>query len=415
MNRRVVVTGIGSVTPIGLNNAELWNSLVEGVSGIYPVTRFSTENHVTKFAGELKGFDFLDFFDDRKLARKMDDFTQYAVAAAKMAIDDSGLDLEKEDMNRIGVISGSGIGGMTTYEREFGKMFRDGPKRVSPFFIPMMISDIAPGYISIIYGFKGPNYSTTSACATSAHAIGNALRSIQYGEADVMIAGGSEAPVTHMGLAGFNNMKALSVRNDDPQGASRPFDADRDGFVLGEGGGILVLEELKRAKERGAKIYAEVAGVGSTADAFHITAPDQDGDGAIRAMSLALADAGIAPEEVDYINAHGTSTVYNDRIETLAIKKVFGKHAFKLAVSSTKSMMGHLLGAAGAVESIICILVIQKDVIPPTINYNSFDPECDLEYTPNKPAKRDVEVAITNSFGFGGHNVCLVIRRYQED
>ncbi len=413
MDRRVVVTGMGSVTPVGLNNDELWQSLIKGVSGIFPISKFDTENHTTKFAGEIKNFDVLDFIDDRKLARRLDDFTKYAVASASMAIQDSGLDLEKEDRNRIGVISGSGIGGLMTFEREFRKLIESGPRRVSPFFIPMMISDIAPGQISIMYGLKGPNYSTTSACATSAHAIASALRTIQFGEADVMITGGSEASVTSMGIAGFNNMKALSERNDDPQGASRPFDAERDGFVLAEGGGILVLEELGRAKARGAKIYAELCGIGNTADAYHITAPDETGDGATRAMQLALKDAGLGIHDVDYINAHGTSTLYNDKIETMAIKKVFGDHAYNLAISSTKSMMGHLLGAAGSVEAIICIMAIQNSIVPPTINYTTPDPECNLNYTANKAVEREINLALTNSFGFGGHNVCMAIKSYK--
>lgn len=414
MDRRVVVTGMGSVTPVGLNNDELWQSLIKGVSGIFPISKFDTENHKTKFAGEIKNFDILDFIDDRKLARRLDDFTKYAVASASMAIQDSGLDLEKEDRNRIGVISGSGIGGLMTFEREFRKLIESGPRRVSPFFIPMMISDIAPGQISIMYGLKGPNYSTTSACATSAHAIASALRTIQFGEADVMITGGSEASVTSMGIAGFNNMKALSERNDDPQGASRPFDAERDGFVLAEGGGILVLEELGRAKARGAKIYAELCGIGNTADAYHITAPDETGDGATRAMQLALKDAGLGIHDVDYINAHGTSTLYNDKIETMAIKKVFGDHAYNLAISSTKSMMGHLLGAAGSVEAIICIMAIQNSIVPPTINYTTPDPECNLNYTANKAVEREINLALTNSFGFGGHNVCMAIKSYKD-
>lgn len=415
MFRRVAITGIGSVTPLGLNNDELWKSLMEGVSGIVPISKLDVELHTTKFAGELKNFDILDYIDDRKTARKLDDFTKYSIAAAKMAIEDSGLELDKEDRNRIGVISGSGIGGMATFEREFEKLLKKEPRRVSPFFIPMMITDIAPGYISIMYNLKGPNYSTASACATSAHAIACALRTIQFDEADVMITGGSEAPITRMGLAGFNNMKALSERNDDPQTASRPFDADRDGFVLAEGGGILVLEEINRAKARGATIYAEICGVGNTADAYHITAPDERGDGATRAMQRALQEAGLEPHQVDYINAHGTSTPYNDKIETMAIKRVFGDHAYKLAISSTKSMTGHLLGAAGSVESIICVLAMKNNKIPPTINYMTPDPECDLNYTPNKPVEGEVNVVLTNSFGFGGHNVCLALKSYNEN
>jgi len=413
MKRRVVVTGMGVVTPVGMTVAEMWESLLAGKSGIGPITRFDTTDHVTKFAGEIKDFDPQKFID-RKLIRRMDLFTQYAMAATRMAVEDSGINFDNVDRQRVGVIVGSGVGGMVIFEREFRKLLETGPDRVTPFFIPMMISDITPGYISIQYGLKGPNYATTSACATSAHAIGNAFRTIQYGEADVMIAGGSEAPLTPMGLAGFNNMKALSERNDAPQKASRPFDAKRDGFVMAEGGGIIVLEELGHAKSRGAPIYAEIVGLGYTADAYHITAPDETGDGATRAMELALQDANLKPTDVDYINAHGTSTPFNDKIETLAIKRVFGDYAYELAISSTKSMMGHLLGAAGAVEFIVCVLAIRDGIIPPTINYEYPDPECDLNYVPNKPLKRDVNVALTNSFGFGGHNVCLAVKRFED-
>jgi 3-oxoacyl-[acyl-carrier-protein] synthase II len=404
---------MGVVTPVGMTVAEMWESLLAGKSGIGPITRFDTTDHVTKFAGEIKDFDPQKFID-RKLIRRMDLFTQYAMAATRMAVEDSGINFDNVDRQRVGVIVGSGVGGMVIFEREFRKLLETGPDRVTPFFIPMMISDITPGYISIQYGLKGPNYATTSACATSAHAIGNAFRTIQYGEADVMIAGGSEAPLTPMGLAGFNNMKALSERNDAPQKASRPFDAKRDGFVMAEGGGIIVLEELGHAKSRGAPIYAEIVGLGYTADAYHITAPDETGDGATRAMELALQDANLKPTDVDYINAHGTSTPFNDKIETLAIKRVFGDYAYELAISSTKSMMGHLLGAAGAVEFIVCVLAIRDGIIPPTINYEYPDPECDLNYVPNKPLKRDVNVALTNSFGFGGHNVCLAVKRFED-
>ena len=413
MRRRVVITGMGAVTPIGSTIEDFWNGLIEGRNGISYIERFDTSDHVTKFAGEIKDFDPQRYID-RKLARRMDLFTQYAVAAAKMAIEDSGILEDDLDHDRVGVIVGSGVGGMVVFEREFQKLLESGPRRVSPFFIPMMISDISPGYISIIWGFKGPNYSTTSACATSAHAIGNAVRTIQYGEADVMIAGGSEAPITPMGLAGFNNMKALSERNDEPQKASRPFDAKRDGFVMSEGGGIVVLEDLDHARARGARIYAEVAGVGYSEDAYHITAPDETGEGARRAMEIALKDGGLVPEEVDYINAHGTSTPFNDKIETLAIKKAFGEHAHRVAISSTKSMTGHLLGAAGAVEYIACVLAIKHGKIPPTINYEFPDPECDLNYTPNVAVEREVYAAISNSFGFGGHNVCLGVKRYAD-
>jgi 3-oxoacyl-[acyl-carrier-protein] synthase II len=413
MKRRVVITGMGAMTPIGLTIDEIWDSLKSGKNGIYPITKLDTSLHVTKMAGELKKFDPWNYMD-KKMSRRMCEYSQFAVAAAKMSIEDSELDLEKEDRTRIGVIVGSGIGGMVTFEREVRKLINGKPGKVSPFFIPMLISDIASGYISIIYGLKGPNYATTSACATSAHAIGNAFRTIQYNDADIVVAGGSEAPITDMGMAGFNNMKALSERNDDPEKASRPFDATRDGFVMGEGGGILVLEELEHAKKRGAKIHAEITGIGYTADAFHITAPDQTGDGATNVMRIALKDAGLEPKNIDYINAHGTSTPFNDKIETLAIKRVFGDYANQVAISSTKSMMGHLLGAAGAAESIVCMLAIQNNIVPPTINYETPDPECDLNYTPNKFIEKEINVTISNSFGFGGHNVSLVLQRYQD-
>ncbi|OQX58047.1 beta-ketoacyl-[acyl-carrier-protein] synthase II [candidate division KSB1 bacterium] len=414
MKRRVVVTGMGVITPIGLTVEEFWQSLIQGTNGVAPITRFDTTNHITKFAAQVKNFDPLNYID-RKDSRRMCLFTHYAVAAAKLAIEDSGLDFSKEDTNRIGVIVGSGIGGMITFEREYGKLFKSGPSRVSPFFIPMMISDIAPGYISIIYGLKGPNYATTSACATSAHAIGNAFRSIQYGETDIMIAGGSEAPITPMGLAGFNNMKAISERNDAPEKASRPFDAQRDGFVLSEGGGIVVLEDLEHAKTRGAKIYCEIVGVGYTADAYHITAPDSNGDGAYRAMKLAIEDAGAKPEDVDYINAHGTSTPANDKTESLAIKRLFAEHASDVLVSSNKSMIGHMLGAAGAVELVATAMTVKHDIVTPTINYEYPDPDCDLNYVPNQAVKKTVNLAISNSFGFGGHNVCIAVRKYEEE
>lgn len=414
MKRRVVVTGMGAVTPIGLTLTELWEAVKNGKNGISYIKQFDTTDFVTKIAGELKNFDPLDYMD-KKISRRMCSFSHYAVAAAKLAIEDSELKLDLEDKNRIGVIAGSGIGGMITFEREHTKLMQSGPSRVSPFFIPMIIADIAPGYISIIYGLKGPNYATTSACATSAHAIGNALRLIQYGEADVMIAGGSEAAITPLGMAGFTNMKALSSQNENPEKASRPFDAKRDGFVMGEGGGIFVLEELEHAKNRGAKIYAELTGVAYTADAYHITAPDSQGLGAISVMKSAIKDAGLKPSDVDYINAHGTSTPFNDRIETLAIEQTFGTHASKVAISSTKSMIGHLLGASGAVESIFCVFAIQNNLVPPTINYEFPDPDCRLNYTPNKAVEREVNIAITNSFGFGGHNACLVIESYQDN
>lgn len=412
MERRVVVTGMGGITPVGHTLEEFWNSLINGVSGVDYITRFDTTEFETKFAAEVKGFRVEDYIE-KKEARRMDIFTHYAVAASKLAVQDSELNFEKEDTTRVGVILGSGVGGMTTFEREYKVLFEKGPHRISPFFIPMMIADIAPGYVAMIYGLKGPNFATVSACASSAHAIRDAFRSIQRGEADVMIAGGSEAPITPMGVGGFNAMKAISTRNDDPKGASRPFDAQRDGFVIGEGGGAVILEDLGHALKRDAKIYCEIVGVGCTADAYHITAPDPGGDGAAEAMRIALKDGNIRPEEVDYINSHGTSTPYNDKIETLAIKKVFGEHAYKVAINSTKSIIGHLLGAAGVVELITAALTMVHSVIHPTINYEYPDPDCDLNYTPNKAVRREVRVAISNSFGFGGHNVCIALKKFE--
>jgi len=411
MKRRVVVTGIGLISPIGTTIEDYWQALINGKSGIDYITSFDTTGFDTKFAAEVKNFDVL-YYLDRKEVRRMDTFTQYAVIASQFAIDDSGLKLEHEDLGKIGIILGSGIGGMDTLEREYRNYFDKGPQKISPFFIPMMIPDIAPGYISIRYGFKGPNYSTISACASSSHAIGNAFRTILNGEADVMVTGGSEATVTPMGVGGFNAMKALSTRNEEPQKASRPFDAERDGFVIGEGAGILILEAEQHALKRNAKIYGEIVGIGYTADAYHITAPALDGDGATRVMKIALEDAGISIDEVDYINAHGTSTPYNDKIETLAIKNVFGDRAYKIPISSTKSMIGHLLGASGSLELIAALLTIKFNKIHPTINYEIPDPECDLDYTPNKAIEKTVEVTISNSFGFGGHNVCIVAKKY---
>ncbi|MDZ7261810.1 MAG: beta-ketoacyl-ACP synthase II [candidate division KSB1 bacterium] len=413
MERRVVVTGMGIISPIGLTINEFWHKLIEGANGVDYITHFDTEGFDTKFAAEVKGFNVTDFID-RKEARRMDTFTHYAVAASQLALEDSGLNLEKENLERIGVIVSSGIGGMDTFEREYRNLFEKGPQRISPFFIPMMIPDIAPGYISIRFGLKGPNYSTTSACASSSHAIGNAFRIIQRGDADIMVTGGSEATVTPMGVGGFNAMKALSTRNDDPWHASRPFDAERDGFVIGEGAGVLILEELGHALKRDARIYGEIAGVGYTADAYHITAPAPSGEGAARAMKLGIEDAGLTPRDVEYINAHGTSTPYNDKTETEAIKTVFGDYAYQLSISSTKSMIGHLLGASGAVELIATILTTQHDIIHPTINYFTPDPECDLNYTPNKAIRKEVRMALSNSFGFGGHNVCIAVKKFSD-
>jgi 3-oxoacyl-[acyl-carrier-protein] synthase II len=412
--RRVVVTGIGAVTPIGLNTKDFWEALVSGKSGAAPITYFDTSAYDTHFACELKGFKAVDHMD-RKAAQRMDPFTQYAMVASDMAVATSGITSATTDPDRIGVVFGSGIGGMTTYDTQFTNYMQGGPRRISPFFIPMLIPDIACGNISIKHGFKGPNYATVSACATASHAIGDAFRIVQYGDADAMVCGGSEAPITPMGLGGFNSMKALSQRNDDPAKASRPFDAQRDGFVMGEGGGALVLEELEFARKHGASIFCEMVGIGFTADAHHITAPPEGGEGAVRSMRRAIRDAGITPDQVDYVNAHGTSTPLNDASETQAIKTVFGDHARKLAVSSTKSMTGHLLGAAGAVEAIASILACKHDLIPPTINYETPDPACDLDYTPNTAARRTVRYALSNTFGFGGHNATLLFKKYTGD
>jgi len=409
--RRVVVTGLGALTPIGLNVNDFWESLMNGTSGAAPITYFDTALYDTRFGCELKGFKASDFLD-RKTAQRMDPFSQYAAIASHMAVSDAGLSTKDVDPDRIGVVYGSGIGGMTTYDTQFTNYIQGGPRRISPFFIPMLIPDIAAGNISIRYGFKGPNYATVSACATASHAIGDAFRIIQYGDADAMVCGGSEAPITPMGLGGFDNLRALSGRNDAPEHASRPFDMQRDGFVMGEGAGALILEELEFALKRGVKIYAEIVGLGFTGDAHHITAPPEGGEGAARSMRRAVKDSGISPDQVDYINAHGTSTQLNDTSETQAIKTVFGDHAYKMYISSTKSMTGHLLGAAGAVEAIAAILACNTDTIPPTINYEFPDPTCDLNYTPNTPVKWTVRYALSNTFGFGGHNATLMFKKY---
>jgi 3-oxoacyl-[acyl-carrier-protein] synthase II len=413
--RRVVVTGMGVVTPIGLGITEFWENSLAGRSGAAAITSFDASQYDTKIACEVKGFNPLDFMD-KKTINRMDLFTQYAMACAEMAVKDSGLILEKENKDRIGVIFGSGIGGMWTWHRQMQSVYETGgPHRISPFFVPMMIADIAAGHISMRYQVRGPNYATTSACATSSHAIADAFMLIQRGNADVIFTGGSEAAVCPMGVGGFNAMKALSTRNDEPQKASRPFDAKRDGFVMGEGGGMLVIEELGHALKRGARIYGEIGGVGLTADAYHITQPAPGGEGAIRSMRLCLEDANVKLTEVDYINAHGTSTPFNDKSETQAIKAVFGEHAGKLYISSTKSMTGHLLGAAGAVEAVVSVLSLYNDTIPPTINYEYPDPECDLNYVPNKSLKTRVNIAVSNTFGFGGHNATLLFRKYHGD
>jgi 3-oxoacyl-[acyl-carrier-protein] synthase II len=409
--RRVVVTGMGVLTPIGLSVQDFWSAVTAGKSGAGPITYFDTSAYDTRFACQLKDFKATEHLD-RKSVQRMDPFCQYAMVTADMAMQDSGIRVPEMDADRIGVVYGSGIGGMSTYDIQYRSYAEGGPRRISPFFIPMLIPDIACGHISIKHGLKGPNYATVSACATASHAIGDACRIIQYGDADVMVCGGSEAPITPMGLGGFNSMKALSTRNDAPEKASRPFDAQRDGFVMGEGAGTLVLEELEHARARGARIYAEIVGIGFTGDAHHITAPPDGGDGAVRSMRRALHDAGIAPDSVDYINVHGTSTPLGDISETLAIKSTFGEHARKLHISSTKSMTGHLLGAAGAVEAIAAILATVHDMIPPTINYEYPDPACDLDYTPNVARRHPVRYALSNTFGFGGHNATILIKKY---
>jgi beta-ketoacyl-acyl-carrier-protein synthase II len=405
---------MGTVNPIGLSVQEFWNNALAGVSGADFITSFDTSDFKTKFACEVKGFDPENFID-KKAVKRMDKFTHYAVAAASMAVEDAGLTPEKVDYERVGVIIGSGIGGMwTNWDQQNVLIEEKSPRRISPFFVPMLISDIAAGHVSIVHGFKGPNYATTSACATSAHAIGDALMLIERGDADVMVTGGAESAVCPMGVGGFNAARALSTNNENPKGASRPFDKDRDGFVMGDGGAIIVLEELGHALRRGAKIYAELSGMGFTADAFHITEPAPGGEGAVRSMRIAIANAGLQPEDVSVINAHGTSTLYNDRNETAAIRTVFGEHAAKLKINSTKSMTGHLLGAAGAVEAIVSSMMIHTGKVHPTINYNTPDPECDLDYVPNTAIDHEVDVVLSNSFGFGGHNVTLLFRKYTD-
>lgn len=415
--KRVVVTGLGAITPIGNTVSEYWENAVNGVSGAGPITHFDASLFKTQFACEVKNFDINQFID-RKVARRMDLYCQYAVAVADQAVEDAGFDLEKEDLNKIGVIFGAGIGGITTFEEEVGYYAlnkENGPK-FNPFFIPKMISDIAAGQISIMYGFHGPNYSTCSACATSTNAIADAFNLIRLGKANAIVSGGSEAAICAAGVGGFNAMNALSTRNDDAQTASRPFSASRDGFVMGEGGGCLILEELEHAKARGAKIYAEVAGMGLSADAYHLTASHPEGLGAKLVMINALEDAQMKPEDIDYINVHGTSTPVGDISEVKAIQSVFGEHAYKLNISSTKSMTGHLLGAAGAIESIAGILAMRDGIIPPTINFTEGDedPEIDysLNFTFNKAQKREVNAVLSNTFGFGGHNACVVFKKY---
>ncbi len=411
MKNRVVVTGMGVLTPVGLTIDDYWKALREGANGIGTVASFDASQLTSQIAGEVKDFDPSPYFNPKEI-RRNDRFVQFAVGTATQAIENSGLEPDKLDLWRVGVIVSSGIGGIATLEKQHSTMLEKGPGRVSPFFIPMMISDMAPGAISIRYGFKGPNYTTVSACASAGHAIGNAFRILQRGEADVMIAGGAEATITPLAMAGFCSMQALSTRNDEPHRASRPFDAERDGFIMGEGAGILVMETLQHATDRGATVYGEIVGCAYTADAHHITAPAPGGAGAVKAMQLAIHDAGLSPDDVDYINAHGTSTELNDKYESAAIHTVFGERARQIPVSSTKSMVGHLLGAAAGVELIASILTVRDDVIHPTVNYEHPDPECDIDVVPGQSRQQTVNVAISNSFGFGGHNVCLVVKKF---
>ncbi len=409
--RRVVVTGLGLVTPLGIGVEETWKALIEGRSGVGKITHFDASNYPVQIAAEVKGFDPSQYIEQKEI-KKMDRFIHFAIAATEMAIKDSGLRITPENAERVGVIIGSGMGGLPMIEHYHKTLLEKGYRRISPFFIPMIIINLAAGQVSIRYGAKGPNSSPCTACATGSHSIGDAFRIIQRGEADAMIAGGTEAVITPMGIAGFTAMKALSTRNDEPERASRPFDIDRDGFVMGEGAGIVILEEMEHALKRGARIYAELIGYGMSGDAYHITSPAPEGEGAARCMEAAIRDAGIRPEDIQYINAHGTSTKYGDELETMAIKKVFKEHAYRLAVSSTKSMTGHLLGAAGGVEAVITVLSIYNNIVPPTINLEKPDPACDLDYVPNKARKMEVNCAISNSFGFGGTNACLIFKRF---
>ncbi len=413
LKRRVVVTGVGLVTPLGVGIDNVWQRILNGESGIAPITRFDATRHDTKFAGEVKDFKAEEYVSPKEVKR-VDLFIQYALAASKIAMEDSGLDMSKEDAERAAVVVGTGLGGLPTLEKYHSVLLERGPGRISPFFIPMLIANEAPGHVAIQYGMKGPNLSVVTACATGTHSIGEATRIIQYGDADMAIAGGTEANLTPLTVGGFNAMKALSTRNDAPSRASRPFDKDRDGFVVAEGAGIVILEELEHARARGAKIYGEIAGYGYNGDAYHITAPCPDGDGFIRCMRMALRDAGIAAEDgVDYINAHGTSTDLNDQTETLAIKEVFKEKAAKIPVSSTKSMTGHLLGAAGAIEAIFSLLAMRDNICPPTMNYETPDPDCDLDYVPNKARSHTINTVLSNSFGFGGTNATLIFRRVE--
>ena len=411
MSRRVVVTGVGLISPVGIGAEQTWRALLEGRSGIAPITSFDASAFACRIAGEVKGFQPEEFIE-RKELKRMGRFIQFAIAATEFAVRQSGLTIHPEDGERVGVYIGSGIGGFEVIEREFEALLQHGPRRISPFFIPATIINLAAGYVSIRLGAKGPNSATATACTTGAHAIGDSFKIIQRGDADVMICGGAEAPICRMGIGGFAAMRALSTRNDEPERASRPWDKNRDGFVVGEGAGLLILEELERARRRNAPILAEIVGYGMSGDAYHITAPCEDGDGAYRVMRNALCDAGIRPEQVQYINAHGTSTDVGDRVETIAIKRCFGEHAYRLAVSSTKSMTGHLLGGAGGLEAGVTVLAIRDQIAPPTINYETPDPDCDLDYVPNRARPMAIEYALSNSFGFGGTNGCLVFKRF---
>ena len=411
MTDRVVVTGIGLVTPIGLDRKSTWDSLIEGKSGIDYISLFDAEGYESRIAGEVNEFDATATLG-RKQAKRLDRFAQFACVAALEALEHANLNMEKEDADRVGVLIGSGVGGIITITDQHKILLQKGPKRVSPFLIPMMLGDMASGQVSMMIGAKGPNFSTVSACATGADSIGEALEMIRRGRADVVIAGGTEAAVCEIGVAGFNSCMALSTRNEDPQGASRPFDSGRDGFVLGEGAGLIVLESLKHAEQRGANILAELSGYGASSDAHHVTQPHPEGEGAARAMKWAIEDAGIAPDKVDYINAHGTSTPLNDKYETIAMKRMYGDHAYKLAISSTKSMTGHLLGAAGGIEAAFTVLTIKDGVVPPTINNNDPDPDCDLDYVPHVKRAATIEYVLSNSFGFGGTNASLLFKRH---
>jgi 3-oxoacyl-[acyl-carrier-protein] synthase II len=413
MNRRVVITGLGLITPCGNSVEDTWSAIERGQSGVGMITKFDAERFSVKIAAEVKDFDPLNYIE-KKEARRMGAFTHFAIAASDEAMRDSGLVINEENAEEVGTYISSGIGDFWAIEREHEKLLKHGPDRVSPFFIPTAIVNLASGNVSIRFGAKGPNSATATACAAGAHAIGDSFRLIQRGEADAMICGGAESAITPMSVAGFASMRAMSTRNDDPQRASRPFDAQRDGFVIGEGAGIVILEELESAKARGAKIYAEVVGYAMTSDAFHITAPDETGSGPRRVMLKAMKDAGITPEQIGYVNAHGTSTPYNDRFETMAIKQAFGDHAYKLAVSSTKSMTGHALGAAGGIEAVFSALAIHRNLLPPTTNYEFPDPDCDLDYIVNEARPAEVEYTLSNSFGFGGTNACLIFKRYSE-